>query len=95
MGVGILAKRVVLELGSSTNFVYSLKQPVFTGCFFHNLFFNSKFTGRITDRHHKYCLFRFVNPKNNGVMLHKELPLSPVGISPSFPFWAAVRHRLQ
>ena len=25
MGVGILAKRVVLELGSSTNFVYSLK----------------------------------------------------------------------
>lgn len=24
MGVGILAKRVVLELGSSTNFVYSL-----------------------------------------------------------------------
>lgn len=62
MGVGILAKRVVLELGSSTNFVYSLKQPVFTGCFFHNLCFNSKFTGRITDRHHKYCLFRFVNP---------------------------------
>ncbi len=33
MGVGILAKRVVLELGFSTNFVYSLK-PVnltFTG----------------------------------------------------------------
>ena len=27
MGVGILAKRVVLELGSSTNFVYSLKLP--------------------------------------------------------------------
>ena len=26
MGVGILAKRVVLELGSSTNFVYSLSQ---------------------------------------------------------------------
>lgn len=26
MGVGILAKRVVLELGSSTNFVYSLKR---------------------------------------------------------------------
>lgn len=26
MGVGILAKRVVLELSSSTNFVYSLKQ---------------------------------------------------------------------
>lgn len=25
MGVGILAKRVVLELGSSTNFVYSLR----------------------------------------------------------------------
>ena len=25
MGVGILAKRVVLELGFSTNFVYSLK----------------------------------------------------------------------
>ena len=25
MGVGILAKRVVLELGSSTNFVYSLQ----------------------------------------------------------------------
>lgn len=25
MGVGILAKRVVLELGNSTNFVYSLK----------------------------------------------------------------------
>ena len=25
MGVGILAKRVVLELSSSTNFVYSLK----------------------------------------------------------------------
>lgn len=28
MGVGILAKRVVLELGSSTNFVYSLKRPI-------------------------------------------------------------------
>ena len=28
MGVGILAKRVVLELGSSTNFVYSLKRAV-------------------------------------------------------------------
>ena len=28
MGVGILAKRVVLELGSSTNFVYSLT-PIF------------------------------------------------------------------
>ena len=27
MGVGILAKRVVLELGSSTNFVYSLRAP--------------------------------------------------------------------
>lgn len=27
MGVGILAKRVVLELGSSTNFVYSLNFP--------------------------------------------------------------------
>ena len=27
MGVGILAKRVVLELGSSTNFVYSLNLP--------------------------------------------------------------------
>ena len=26
MGVGILAKRVVLELGSSTNFVYSLRE---------------------------------------------------------------------
>ena len=26
MGVGILAKRVVLELGSSTNFVYSLNR---------------------------------------------------------------------
>ena len=26
MGVGILAKRVVLELGSSTNFVYSLRR---------------------------------------------------------------------
>ena len=26
MGVGILAKRVVLELGFSTNFVYSLKR---------------------------------------------------------------------
>ena len=26
MGVGILAKRVVLELGFSTNFVYSLKE---------------------------------------------------------------------
>ena len=25
MGVGILAKRVVLELGFSTNFVYNLK----------------------------------------------------------------------
>ena len=25
MGVGILAKRVVLELSSSTNFVYSLR----------------------------------------------------------------------
>ena len=25
MGVGILAKRVVLELSSSTNYVYSLK----------------------------------------------------------------------
>ena len=33
MGVGILAKRVVLELGFSTNFVYSLKQP-HSGCFF-------------------------------------------------------------
>ena len=29
MGVGILAKRVVLELGSSTNFVYSLKGAVY------------------------------------------------------------------
>ena len=28
MGVGILAKRVVLELGFSTNFVYSLSRPV-------------------------------------------------------------------
>ena len=26
MGVGILAKRVVLELGFSTNFVYSLRK---------------------------------------------------------------------
>ena len=28
MGVGILAKRVVLELGFSTNFVYSLREGV-------------------------------------------------------------------
>ena len=28
MGVGILAKRVVLELGSSTNFVYSLNRGI-------------------------------------------------------------------
>ena len=33
MGVGILAKRVVLELGSSTNFVYSLKHATITACF--------------------------------------------------------------
>ena len=31
MGVGILAKRVVLELSSSTNFVYSLRQPARCG----------------------------------------------------------------
>ncbi len=30
MGVGILAKRVVLELGSSTNFVYSLRHLKYT-----------------------------------------------------------------
>ena len=34
MGVGILAKRVVLELGSSTNFVYSLQQEPKGSCFF-------------------------------------------------------------
>lgn len=34
MGVGILAKRVVLELGSSTNFVYSLKGVGNTYSFF-------------------------------------------------------------
>ena len=31
MGVGILAKRVVLELGSSTNFVYSLSLSFYEG----------------------------------------------------------------
>lgn len=46
MGVGILAKRVVLELGSSTNFVYSLQDrmlwhPVlFYGIKFRFLFFS-------------------------------------------------------
>ena len=34
MGVGILAKRVVLELGSSTNFVYSLTGRALYPCRF-------------------------------------------------------------
>ena len=36
MGVGILAKRVVLELSSSTNFVYSLSCPVIAGQLFYD-----------------------------------------------------------
>ena len=45
MGVGILAKRVVLELGSSTNFVYSLRElsfetaPLLSGLAIRFLFF--------------------------------------------------------
>ena len=33
MGICILAKRAVLELGSSTNFVYSLKNPALQDSF--------------------------------------------------------------
>lgn len=38
MGVGILAKRVVLELGSSTNFVYSLSGTEFRFLHFRRFF---------------------------------------------------------
>lgn len=43
MGVGILAKRVVLELGSSTNFVYSLRGSFLKS----SLFFWGKLEGQL------------------------------------------------
>ena len=43
MGVGILAKRVVLELGYSTNFVYSL-----IGMHFASLFHSGLRTGNLS-----------------------------------------------
>ena len=44
MGVGILAKRVVLELGSSTNFVYSLRY-----------FYKQTFYGNRAEPYKKFC----------------------------------------
>ena len=43
MGICILAKRVVLELSSGTNFVYSLKGCLFQASFFLELIGNSDF----------------------------------------------------
>ena len=52
------------------------------------------FAWGIADRHHNHRFRCLVDAKNSGVVFDKKLPVSSIGIGPSFPFWAAVGHGL-
>ena len=72
MGVGILAKRVVLELGSSTNFVYSLREGARAGWRGHLLFYFP-------------CMLTFnPEPLSYGFLTHTSARQSD---SSSRPYW--------
>ena len=71
------------------------KQPVFIDCFSHSHFISLKFTWGIANCYYNHCFLRFVDSKNSGVVLHKELPVSTVGINSMFSFRAAIGVHVQ